>query len=97
MAHMYDTNSALRVPLDGRFWATLLWLLAFVLLGVDTVDNRRFGIIGAWGLIVAAISTTWSCVVLHAYSRRILLDVMSFEHRQQMLATRPPGEVTAIR
>ena len=82
MAQMYNSNHSLRVPLDGRLWLIMFWTVAAVLLAIDSLDGR-FGIIGAWGLLFAAAGSAWATLVLHAYSRRIVLDVMSFEHRQQ--------------
>lgn len=78
----YSSDHAVRVPTDGRLWLALLWLIAFTLLVIDTTDHR-FGIAGAWGIFVSLVATAWTGIVLHAYSRRIVLDVMSFEHRQQ--------------
>lgn len=83
----YDCDRALRVPLDGRLWLGLLWLASLTLLSIDTLD-LRFGIAGAWALLLAVAGAAWTGVVLHAYSRRVVLEVMSYEHQQQHLSSR---------
>lgn len=58
------------------------WLTAVVLLVVDSADGRG-GILSAWAILCALGATAWTCALLHAHSRRVVLEVMSFEHRQQ--------------
>jgi hypothetical protein len=64
-----------------------MYLAAFVLLVIGTLTDDG-SVWRAWGLFLALGATSWMCYTLHAYSRRVILEVMSWEHRQQGMPTR---------
>jgi hypothetical protein len=78
----YNPEKCVRVPTDARLWIASLYLAAFVLLVTDTVRNDP-SMLSRWGIFLTLIATAWTVAALHAYSRQVILEVMSWEHRQQ--------------
>ena len=79
---MYNPDRCFKIPADCRAILGVLWLATVTLLAVDSLDGHP-GIMAAWAVLGGCAAAAWTCILVHEYSRRILLDVMSFEHRQQ--------------
>jgi hypothetical protein len=77
----YDPDKHIRVPCDARLWISALWLAAFLLIAFDLAD-RNASYVSVAALFLAFVAQGWTTAMLHAYSRRVILEVMSWEHRQ---------------
>lgn len=71
----------LEVPLDCRLIVSSIWLAAVVLLAFDSADGD-VSIIALWSIALLIIAATWTVVLALGHSRRVMLEVMSYEHRQ---------------
>lgn len=94
-SYNYEEKS-ITIPLDHRLGIALMYLAALVLLVVDTFDGES-GIVGRWAIVIAVGGCAWTCVALHSYSRRVLLEVMSWEHRQQMFGADAGNSLALVR
>ena len=81
MSH-YNPDKCLRIPADSRLWIAGLWGVAVGLLIYDSIDGRP-GIIGRWAFFIGLTALGWTCALMHSYSRRVIIEVMSWEHQQQ--------------
>ena len=82
MPHTYTPERYLRIPTDARLWAALLFGAALGLLIADTVDLHK-SLLSTWAIFCAFAGLAFLVSGLHSYSRRVVLEVMSWEHRQQ--------------
>lgn len=82
---MYNPEKCVRIPRDSRAGVACLWLASLILLTHDAIDQPKvLGLESVWGVFLGLVACSWTCAILHAYSRRVVLEVMSYEHRQQM-------------
>ena len=72
----------LRIPLDCRLLTAVLWGTAIALAVLDTLDGDRPGFLSLWAIIVGMVAMSATAMVALTRSRRIMLEVMSYEHRQ---------------
>lgn len=90
----YNPERCLRIPADARLYITIVYGVALGLLIAGTIHDDG-SILRAWAIFLALGATTWTCVTLHCYSRRVILEVMSWEHRQQGM-TGPVDNVRSL-
>lgn len=76
----------LKVPRDSRLGLIAAWLAGPILLVVDSLDHQ-ISMLALWAMFCVGVAIAWTCAVVHCYTRRVILEVMSYEHRQQMLST----------
>lgn len=82
MREMFGRDRCMRIPLDGRLGVALIWLSAVVLAGADWLDDGRLGFKSVLALMISQVAAVITVALLHAHSRRVVLEVMSWEHRQ---------------
>jgi hypothetical protein len=71
---------------------TLLWLTAVASIAWNMADGAAGAPVGRAGLLVGMGATTWTIILAMKHCRRVILEVMSYEHRLQMLREDPDGE-----
>lgn len=81
-------HHTLEIPIDCRLGCCSLWLAGVVLAVLDSLDEQ-VGILALWSVVLLLVATAWTVAQLLAYSRRVTLEVMSYEHRQQTPAMEP--------
>ena len=86
----------IRIPLDSRLGIAVMYAAALVLLVIDTLDGPD-GLMGRWAIILAVGAVGWTMFRLHAYSRRVILEVMSWEHRVQSFGNDAGKSLALIR
>lgn len=77
----YNPEKCLRIPTDTRLYVASLYLASLALLVFDSLDHDG-SLLCVWSVFLALVATGAMCAVLHAHSRRVILEVMSWEHKQ---------------
>lgn len=75
--------SSFRVSLPlpcALFWAVFLWPAAFVAMVSSTVYHDAH--LGRWAILIGLAAATCSGQVIVSRARRVVLDVVSWEHRR---------------
>lgn len=67
------------IPSRATLSAGAMWLAALVLMAWDTLDGSR-NQVGRWALLVGMGAMTWTLVLTANHCRRVVLEVMSWEH-----------------
>lgn len=78
----YNPDKCVTVPTDSRLWIAAIWTASLILMVVDSLDLDP-SFLAIWSVFLALAGASWLCATLHAYSRRVILEVMSWEHQQQ--------------
>lgn len=79
---MNRSSHTLTIPLNPSVIAVvLLWLVAVGLLVWDTFHHTH-GNAGEWALFLGMSAAVWTAALLMAHTRRVVLEVVSWEHRQ---------------
>ena len=60
--------------------AAALWALSVALLTYDTLDSVESDVAGRWAIVSAIAAATWTGVLVTNHCRRVILEVMSWEH-----------------
>lgn len=76
-------SSRIVIPINGTAIATALWLASVGLMVGDTYgDWRGDGTLARWSLLAAVAAAALSVGVMITHARGVVLDVMSWEHKQ---------------
>lgn len=90
----YNSDRFLKIPTDARLFSAILFGAALGLLIVDTVDLDP-SLLSKWATFCALAGLAFMVSGLHSYSRRVILEVMSWEHRQQGMGDDRPLSVVS--
>lgn len=72
-----------------------MWLAAVILMFLNSFVDRYDGYhLGIPAILLALGASSWTMAALNAYSRRVMLEVISWEH-QQLRAEQQPGRSLA--
>lgn len=75
----------------------LLWMSAIALMTWDALDGSGVAEKGRWALLLGIAAGTWTLGLVMHHCRRVILEVMSYEHRMQMLDEEADGETCTVR
>lgn len=69
----------IKVPCRATLGAAMLWIAALVLMVYDTIDGATT-MAARWSLFIGLGATSWTITLAIRHARRVVLEVMSWEH-----------------
>lgn len=85
-------NKSITVRFNCPTAAVALWCAVLILATVESTVTGH-GTYAMWAIVGAAAAATFTVSALLAHTRRVVLDVMSWEHRN---VPPPPHEESAV-
>lgn len=71
------------IPVDCKLGAGAMWFAAVTLMALDTIFGGSTGIFGRWSILTGIGAAAWSVCMFVGHSRRVILEVISWEHWRQ--------------
>lgn len=81
------------IPLNARLGVTVMWLLAIGLMAWDTVVADHMSEAGRWSILLAIGATGWTVCQFMKHSRRVMLEVISWERLASERAVAEAAEI----
>lgn len=93
-----STNSdrCIHVPIDSRLGISAMWLASLILIVIDSLDLDP-SYLGLWAIFLAIAAASWTSIAMQTHSRRVMLEVISWEHRQQGMFFTDGGELALLK
>lgn len=73
----------------------VMWAASLALVALAFVLGRAE--VGQGGIVVGMGAMTWTLILAMKHCRRVILEVMSYEHRMQLLDDDDEGESCTVR